>query len=110
MILHAISVGAISTSVETYAKSVISMYCLHNSYLRPAKDETIDNEMICQNGPSLGECNSVLRAALKDYFTKNQVEKDAHFLTSSRLKTRKFTTSKVVDRLQKVKSKLRFTG
>ena len=107
-ILHAIYVGAISTSVETDAKSVISMYSLHNSYLRPAKDETIDNEMICQNGPSLGECNSVLRAALKDYFTKNQVEKDAHFLTSSRLKMRKFTTSKVVDRLQKIKSKLPF--
>ena len=30
MILHAISVGAISTSVETDAKSVISMYSLHN--------------------------------------------------------------------------------
>jgi hypothetical protein len=30
MILHAISVGAISTSVKTDAKSVISMYSLHN--------------------------------------------------------------------------------
>ena len=102
LILYAITVAAISFSVETDAKSIISLYNLHNSKLRTSNESTIDNEMmIAKNGPPLGSCDSIVSAALKSYFSKNKKLKNCHFTIAARSKIlRKFSTSKVVNRIK----------
>ena len=59
-------------------------YNIRNSDIRPIGEESAHAEMMCScNGPSLGECDGVVKDALNRYFLKNNKQQGGawHFLT-----------------------------
>lgn len=108
MIIHAICSSCVSVGIESNAESAISLYNIHNTYLRPLSDDCLENEMIVSfNGPPLSQSDSIIRNALTAYFMKNKVLRNAHFITNLSGR-RKFLISKVVDRHKKLVSRLPF--
>ena len=63
--MQATFVGAIKTSVESIAESVISVYNKHNSDIRKIREELANDDIFAAlNGPEIGNCDEILRKGL----------------------------------------------
>ena len=110
MIVHGILVASIKVSVESVAKFMISRYNLRNSDIHQIGEDSAHEEMMIScNGPSLGECDRVIKAALDKYFIVHNTQQNGewHFLTRAGQQDIKLY-GKVEKRVLSQKSKLSF--
>ena len=101
LVLRATYEASIKLSVESVAESVISVYNLHNSKVRPISEETANDELfIAFNGPEMGEADETLKEALNLHFAK----KHGHwnFTTNSVFKTSSLTVKKILEKRNKM--------
>ena len=69
LVMQATAVASVKISVESIVESFISVYNIHNSKIRPIKEETAEDEMMIHlNGPQLGEADDTLTDALDLHF------------------------------------------
>ena len=101
LVLRATYEASIKLSVESVAESVISVYNLHNSKVRPIGEETLNDELfIAFNGPELGEADKTLSKALDLHFASRGGR--WHFSTNSLFKTAGPTVKKKLESKDKL--------
>ncbi|CAB4009077.1 Hypothetical predicted protein [Paramuricea clavata] len=79
MVMQAITVSAVKQSCESVLESMVSKYGHHFSSQRNMAEDTTNNAFfVAVNGPSLGHCNNVVKAAMDRYW-KSKQRQDWHF-------------------------------
>ena len=100
LVLRATFEASIKLSVESVAESVISVYNLHNSKLRPINEETGDDELfVVYNGPEMAEADEILKEALDLHFKDSR---GWHFTTNNLFRTSGPTVEAILKRKNKL--------
>lgn len=81
LVLHGMACAAVKVSVESVVETLVSRYESHFNKTRSLKEENaIDEMMIAENGPTIFKANSVLSAAMNDYWKSNSKTGKWHFI------------------------------
>ena len=110
LIIHCISVAAVKISVESVVESLVSRYENHLTPTRQGTEEDHAREemIISENGPVLQHADSIIEAAMGEYWKEKKVS-GWHFVrTSENIRSYTGNASKVIGRLLETKSKLPF--
>ena len=84
LILHGIVCGAVKVSVESVVESLVSRYESHFNKNRTLDEKNAMDEMlIAENGPTIFQANSVLKAAMNKYWKENSKNGKWHFIRES---------------------------
>ena len=104
--MQVLCAAAVKISVESDVESLVSRYEKHFKADRQLGEENAELEMeISENGPLLIHADKILKTAMDKYWSTTEIGR-WHFVSkgSDNLKT----TSKVVARLKKERSRLSF--
>ena len=84
LVMHAIACAAVKVSVESVVESLVSRYETHFNKNRSLDEENaMDEMMVAENGPTIFKANSVLFAAMNNYWKTNSKAGQWHFVRES---------------------------
>ena len=108
--MHCISVAAVKISVESVVESLVSRYENHFPKERCGTEEShaLEKMVIAENGPLLQHADSIIEAAMNEYW-KDKKQTGWHFIRKSdNIKQYTGSSSKIIGRFFDTKSKLPF--
>ena len=84
LVLHGILCAAVKVSVESVVESLVSRYESHFNKNRNLEERNAMDEMlIAENGPTIFKADSVLLAAMTNYWNHNSKTGKWHFIRES---------------------------
>jgi hypothetical protein len=108
LVMHAMACASVKISVESVVESLVSRYETHFNKNRSLdEDNAMDEMMVAENGPTIFKANSVLFAAMNDYWKSSSKAGKWHFVrdSSSNIKDYGSMYGKTTMRLMKQPSK-----
>jgi len=98
LIIHCISVAAVNISVESVVESLVSRYENHLTPTRQGieKDHAREEMIISENGPLLQHADSIIDAAMGEYWKEKKVSGWQFVRTSENIRSYTGNASKVI--------------
>ena len=107
--LHSVTVAAVKISVESVVESLVSRYEQHFDSARQLTEEKALDEMeISENGPAFVKADTVLNAAMDNYWKSKKSDNFWHFIHKSHDIRAHSGESKVVKKCLNMASRLPF--